>query len=76
MQDLLRNQVLVAVDEEYYMELSHAIFQYDRVLVCNLLYHMFKNHAKIDDQILETERELYMEAPDLSKTIDVCFRKK
>ena len=76
MQDILCNQVLAAVDEKYYMELSHAIFHYDRVSVCDLLDHLFENYAKIDDQLLKTNRELYTEAPDLSKLINVYFRKQ
>ena len=46
MQNLLRNQVLEAVDPEYYMELEHSIFQYDQVSVMELLTHLFKNYAK------------------------------
>jgi hypothetical protein len=76
MQDLLRNQVLEAVDPEYYMELEHSIFKYDKVTVNELLTHIFDNYAKIDDQLLETNRERYSEAPDLSKPIDVYFRKQ
>ena len=53
------------------MEVSHTIFQYNRVSVRNLLDHLFENYAKIDDQIIETNRELYTEATDLSKPIDV-----
>jgi hypothetical protein len=76
MQNLLRNQVLEAVDPEYYMELEHSIFQYDQVSVMELLTHLFKNYAKIGDQLLENNKELYAEAPDLSKPIDVYFRKQ
>ena len=76
MQDLLRNQVLAAVDEDYYIDLSHVIFQYNRQLVRNLLDHLFENYVKIDDQLLETNREFCMESPDLSKPIDVYFRKQ
>ena len=50
MQDLLRNQVLEAVDPEYYMELEHSIFKYDKVTVNELLTHLFDNYAKIDDR--------------------------
>ena len=58
------------------MELSYAIFQYDRVSVCNLLDHLFENYAKIDYQLLKTNRELYTEAPNLSELIDIYFRKQ
>ena len=76
MQDLYWNQVLASVVDKYYMELLYAIFQYDRVSVCNLLDHLFDNYAKIDYQLLKTNRELYTEAPDLSKLINIYFRKQ
>ena len=31
MEDLLKNQLLEAVDPAYYMELEHQIFKYDKV---------------------------------------------
>ena len=71
MQELLCNQVLDAIDPEYYMELEHPIFKYDKVTVKNLLDHMFDNYAKIDDQLMEENRLMYSEAIDLTKPVDV-----
>ena len=76
MEDLLKNQLLEAVDPAYYMELEHPIFKYDKVTVNQLISHLFDNYANIDDQLLESNRELYNEAPDLSQPIDVYFRKQ
>ena len=58
------------------MELLHAIFQYNRVLVCDLLDRLFNNYKNIDDQLFETNRELYTEATDPSKPIDIYFFKR
>ena len=58
------------------MELKHSIFQYDQVSAMELLNHLFKNYAKINNQLLENNKELYAEAPDLFKPIDVYFRKQ
>ena len=76
MQDLLWNQVLEAVDPEYYMELEHSIFKYDKVTVNELLTHLFHNYAQIDDTLLDSNKERYADSPDLSKPIDVYFRKQ
>ena len=71
MQNLICNQVIDAVDPEYYMELKHFIFQYDQVSVMELLTHLFKNYTKFDGQLLKNNKELYAKAPDLSKSIDI-----
>ena len=76
MQNLLRNQVLEAIEPDYYMEVEHSIFQYNQVSVMKLLAYLFENYAKIDNQLLKNNKELYAEAPDLSKPIDVYFRKQ
>ena len=75
-EELLRNLVLDSVDEEYYMELKHSIFGYDRVTVAELLDHLFANYAKIDDNTLQANKDRFAEPPDLSKPIDVYFHKQ
>ena len=40
---LLRKQLLDAIDEEYVMELRHPIFKYERVAVADILNHLFDN---------------------------------
>jgi len=75
MEYLLKNQLLEAVDPAYYMELEHPIFKYDKVTVNQMISHLFDNYANIDDQLLESNQELYKEAPDLSQPIDVYFQK-
>jgi hypothetical protein len=74
--ELLRNLVLDAVDDEYYMELKHSIFVYDSVTVSTLLNHLFPNYVKIDDQTLMANKLRFAEPPDLSKPIDVYFHKQ
>ena len=65
-----------AVNPAYYMELEHLIFKYDKVSVNQLISHLFDNYANIDDQLLESNQELYNEVPDLSQLIDVYFPKQ
>ena len=75
-EELLRNLVLEAVNDEYYMELKHSIFGYNRVTVSDLLDHLFTNYANIDDQTLMANKDRFAEPPDLSKPIDVYFHKQ
>ena len=58
------------------MELCQGVLQYDSVTTLELLEHIFSNYARIDDAlIIKNKREF--EAPlDLSRPIDVYFRKQ
>ena len=50
--DLLKNKLLKAVSEEYYMDLRQGVLQYDGVSTLELLEHIFPNYVKIDDTLL------------------------
>ena len=73
---LLRNQLLEAVEEDYYMELEHAIYKYDRVTVFDLMEHLLVNYADIDDELIATNRAEFEKEPDMAAPIDVYFRKQ
>ena len=51
-EELLKNQLLKAVSEEYYMELRQGMLQYDGVSTSELLEHIFSNYARIDDALI------------------------
>ena len=74
--NLLRNQLLGAVDEEYYMELYDDIFRYDRVSPSDFLDHILQYYAEIDDETLEDNKKEFEQPPDMSMPIDVYFRKQ
>ena len=74
--NLLRNQLLEAVDEEYYMELYDNIFRYDRVDPADFLAHILKYYAVIDDDVLESNTKEFEEPPDMSLPIDIYYRKQ
>ena len=76
MKELLRNLILEAVDPAYYAELEHRIYKYDHIEPRNILSHLVKNYAKIDDQMIEANYLAFTEAPDLTEPIDVYFRKQ
>lgn len=74
--NLLRNQLLAAVDEEYYMELYDDVFRYDRVEPAAFLDHILTCYAELDDELVEKNKKEFEEPPDMSKPIDVYFRKQ
>ena len=75
-EELLKNQLLKAVNEEYIMELRQGVFQYDGVTTSELLEHIFSNYAKIDDALIIKNKREFEAPPDLSRLIDVYFRNK
>ena len=74
--NLLRNQLLQAIDEEYYAELYDPIFRYETVRPNDFLAHILNNYAEIDDEVLEQNKKEFQEPPDLSLPIDVYYRKQ
>ena len=74
--NLLRNQLLEAIDEEYYMELYDNMFRYDRVSPADFLAHILKYYAVIDDDVLEDNKREFEKPPDMSAPIDVYYRKQ
>ena len=51
-EELLKNHLLKAVNEEYYMNLRQGVLQYNGVSTSELLEHIFTNYARIDDTVL------------------------
>ena len=74
--NLLRNQLLEAIDEDYYMELYDNIYRYDRIKPAEFLDHILKYYAVIDDEVLEHNKTQFDEAPDMSLPIDIYYRKQ
>ena len=70
-EELLKNQLLKAVSEEYYMKLRQGVLQYDGVSTSELLEHIFTNYAKMDDTLLIKNKRGFDSPPDLSRPIDV-----
>ena len=74
-EDLLRNQLMEAVDEEYYLELKNPTYRYDRVKVRDMLTHLFDNYGKLDESMVRQNKRDFEEAPDLSRPIDVYYER-
>ena len=57
MQELLKNQFLEAVTEDYYLDLNAGILRYDGSTVYYLLTHVFSNYAKLDDHLVISNKK-------------------
>ena len=58
-QEMLKNQLLKVVSEEYYMELRQGVLQYYGVSTLELLQHIFTNYARIDDALLIKNKRVF-----------------
>ena len=56
-QELLNNQFLEAVPEDYYLELNAGVLHYDGSTVYDLLTHIFNNYAKLDDHLVISNKK-------------------
>ena len=55
-QELLKNQFLEAVPEDYYLKINAGVLCYDGSTVYDLLTHVFTNYAKLDDHHVITNK--------------------
>ena len=56
-QELLKNQLLEAVPEDYYLELNAGVLHYGGLTVYDLLTHVFSNYAKLDDHLVISNKK-------------------
>ena len=73
---LLNKQVRDAIEEDYYLELEDPVLKFSKVTTKQILDHIRTNYAVVDDHIIEENRKLFDEDPDLSQPIDVYFKKQ
>ena len=52
------------------------MLQYDGVSTSELVEHIFTNYARIDDTLLIKNKREFEAPPDLSRPIDVYFKKQ
>ena len=58
------------------MELRQGVLQYDGVSASELLEHIFTNYVRIDEAHLVKNKREFEAPPDLSRPIDVYFKKQ
>ena len=74
--DLLKNQLLDAVEEKYFRELRDRYSEYDDKTVLELLEHLFAEYAQINDTVINMNIERFNEPPDMDLPIDAYFNKQ
>ena len=58
------------------MELRQGMLQYNGMSTSELLEHIFTNYARIDDALFIKNKREFKAPPDLSRPIDVYFKKQ
>ena len=58
------------------MELCQGIREYDGVTLRNILHHVFANHSKMDDHLVNKNMDKWRQPPDTDLPIDVYFAKQ
>ena len=56
-QELLKNQFLEAIPEDYHLELNAGVLRYDGSSVYDLLTQVFTNYAKLDDHLVISNKK-------------------
>ena len=71
---LTHKMLLKAFPEEYYMELGDPILGYDRVSPKELIAHILRHYAKIDDDQLLANHRRFEEPPDFTLPLDAYYQ--
>ena len=58
------------------MGLRQGVLRFDSVKLLDLIDHVFKNYAKINDLLVIKNKKEFEEPPDLTRPIDVYFMKQ
>ena len=72
---VLKNQFLEAVPEDYYLELNVGVLRYNGTSTFNFLTHVTSNYTTLDDHFTKENKKEFKEAPDLTRPIDTYFKK-
>ena len=76
MEELLKNQLLEAIDEDYILEKKEGISGYHSRKLLELLQHLRQEYAPMDDLVYQKLMARFREAPDMDAPIDRYFRKQ
>ena len=74
--DLLKNQVIEAIDEDYILESKEGQSGYSDVTLLEILKHLRNEYATMDDVVYKELMRRFREPPDMDALIDKYFRKQ
>ena len=75
-QELLKNQFIEAIDEDYILELKQGIQEWNGRTLLDLLTHVRTNYATMDDLVYNDIMKKFAEPPDMDLPIDKYFTKQ
>jgi len=76
MGNLLKNQLIAAVDEGFILELKKGISGYNSCTLLEILAHLRKNYAVMDDAVYNELMTRFREPPNFDEPIDIYFQKQ
>ena len=75
-EELLKNQLIEAIDEDYILELKEGISEYSGVSLLQILEHLKTEYAPMDDIVYGALMKRFREPPNMDAPIDKYFRKQ
>ena len=75
-QELLKNQLIDAIDEDYILELRQGIQECNGCTLINLLTHVRPNYATMDDLVFNAIMKAFTEPLDMDLPINKYFIKQ
>ena len=72
----MRNLILAAWPDEYYVELKYTTFEYDNVDPKDLLDHILTNYATMDESEIEDARQSIYKSPNFNYPINVYYKRQ
>ena len=75
-EELLKNQFLECIDEDFIRELHDPVSEYDDITLLELLDHVFANYGQMDDHLVNANKERFDEPPDMDSPLDKYFVKQ
>ena len=76
MENLLKNQLLELIDEDYILELKEGLSEYSSVTLVEILTHLRDEYAPMDGVIYMELLAQFREPPDFDAPIDKYLRKQ
>ena len=75
-EELLKNQLIEAIDEDYILELREGRSGYSGRTLLEILKHLRAEYAAMDDVVYKELMARFREPPDMDVPIDKYFRKQ
>ena len=75
-EELLKNVFIESIDELYILVLRQGIREYDGVTLRDILRHVFANYGKMDNHLVNKNKDKWGQPPDMDLPINIYFAKQ